>query len=406
MNILLISRCLPTPSLSGDRVILHNLTRELAARGHTLDLLALHPATETPERQGNGWFAHFEPILERPRTDWAYLRRLARPFPKAARQCWNPAMGHAIHERLAARRPDLVHFFGGVQVYEFRDLVAPAFPNVIVPYESYSLYLERERTTLTASIDRLRNRASLAAARAYESRMFRGFDRVVVVTPQDEAYLQSLAPDLPTAVIPNGVDDRTYRVAEGRPHKPSLVFVGNMTYRPNVEAARVLIQEILPQVRAEIPEAGAVIVGTDPPAELLARSGPGVEVTGRVPDVRPYLEAAACFVSPLTGGTGIRNKILEAMAMGVPVVATPLSCEGIEVREGENVVLGRTPRELAGAAIRLMRDEALREAIGLGGQRLVRSRYTWKTVADQYELLYDAVIGENRRQQRLRVRDA
>jgi glycosyltransferase involved in cell wall biosynthesis len=406
MNILLISRCMPTPTLSGDRVILHNLTRELAARGHALELLAFHPATETPERQGSGWFAHLEPILERPRRPWAYLRRLARPFPEAARQCWNPAMGDAIQARLAARRPDLVHFFGGVQVYEFRDLISPALPNVIVPYESYSLYLERERTTLRAPSDRLRNRVRLAAARAYESRMFRGFDRVVLVTPQDETVLRSLAPDLPTIVIPNGVDDRTYRAAEGRPHEPSLVFVGNMSYRPNVEAARALIQEILPRVRADVPEAGAVIVGTNPPADLLARSGHGVDVTGRVPDIRPYLEAAGCFVSPLTGGSGIRNKILEAMAMGVPVVATPLSCEGIEVREGENVLLGRTPQELAGAVVRLMKDEALREAIALGGQRLVSARYTWKIVADQYELLYDAVIGENRRQQRLRVEDA
>ncbi len=405
MNILLISRCLPTPTLSGDRVMLDNLTRELAARGHTLDLLAIHPASEKPRTDGAGAFAHFEPIVERPRTSWGYLRRLARPFPAAARQCWNPAMGDAIQARLAARRPDVVHFFGGVQVYEFRNLISPALPNVIVPYESYSLYLERERTGIVAPIDRLRNRVRLAAARRYESIMFKGFDRVVLVTPQDEAYLRSLAPGLPTIVIPNGVDDHTYRAEVGRRHTSSLVFVGNMSYRPNVEAARILVREILPHVRADIPEASAVIVGTDPPADLLALAGRTVDVTGRVPDVRPYLEAAACFVSPLTGGTGIRNKILEAMAMAVPVVATPLSCEGIEVREGESVLLGRTPQELAGAAIRLLRDEALGSTIARGGQRLVRSRYTWKIVADTYELLYDAVISEKRGRTRVRIED-
>jgi glycosyltransferase involved in cell wall biosynthesis len=411
MYILLISRCLPTPPLSGDRVILSNLTRELAARGHALELLAFHPDAEEPGPPSGEGFAHFEPIPERPRAPWEYLSRLTRPFPEAARRSWNPRMWHAIQRRLSARWPDIVHFHGGVQVYEFRDLIAPMLPNVIVPYESYSRYLEGGLTGAAAPTERLRNRAKRAIARRYESRIFKGFDRVVLVTQQDESYLRSLAPDLPTAVIPNGVDASYYRPAEGRSRTSSLVFVGNMTYRPNVEASQILIREILPPVKAEVPEVGAVIVGTQPPPALVALSGEDVQVTGWVPDIRPYLERAACFVSPLMAGTGIRNKILEAMAMRVPVVATPLSCEGIDVLDGENVLLGRTPQELAAAALRLLRDEPLRRTIAQSGQRLVRRRYTWGIVADRYEMLYDAVVGERRTQRdrgqpRGRVKDA
>jgi glycosyltransferase involved in cell wall biosynthesis len=169
-----------------------------------------------------------------------------------------------------------------------------------------------------------------------------------------------------------------------------------MTFAPNVDAALLLIHEILPRARVEMPEARAVIVGTQPPRALLALSGGSVQVTGWVPDIRLYLESAACFVSPLIGGTGIRNKILEAMAMGLPVVATPLSCEGIDVVDGENVLLGETPQALAEAAVALLRDESRRRAIAQAGQRLVHGRYTWRIVADRYEMLYDAVIAEHR----------
>ncbi len=397
MKILLVSRCLPAPPLSGDRVILYNLTRELAARGHTLELLAFHTESEEPGVDGAEALPHFEPIRERARTPGDYLRRLARPFPAAARQCWNPSMWRALQARLTARRPDIVHFFGGVQVYEFRNLVAPALPNIIVPYESYSRYLERERAGAATLTDRLRIQVLGTVARRTESRIFKGFDRVVLVTQQDEAYFRHLAPDLRTTVIPNGVDADHYRPAEGRSSARTLVFVGNMTFRPNVEASKILITDILPRVKAYLPEATAVIVGTLPPPALLALSAEDVQVTGWVPDIRPYLDQAACFVSPLMSGTGIRNKILEAMAMEVPVVATSLSCEGIDVRNGENIVLGRTPEELAAAVVGLLRDEGMCRTIAQGGRRLVRSRYTWGIVADQYEMLYDAVIGERSR---------
>jgi glycosyltransferase involved in cell wall biosynthesis len=134
-------------------------------------------------------------------------------------------------------------------------------------------------------------------------------------------------------------------------------------------------------------------VGPNPPPSA-APAASDVEVTGWVPDIRPYLRRTACFVAPLTSGTGIRNKILEAMAMAIPVAATPRGCEGIRVEDGENVLLGRTPGELAVAAIRLLRDQGLRKRIGEAGRRLVLHEHTWEQAADRYEALYGAVISE------------
>jgi glycosyltransferase involved in cell wall biosynthesis len=303
-------------------------------------------------------------------------------------------MWEAIHHRLAPGRYDFVHFFGGVQVYEFRNLVARSLPTVIAPYDSYSLFLERAMAAARRPVDRVQRRAELWMARRYERTMYRGFGRVVVVTENDAACLRRLVPDLPTVVIPNGVDDSFYRPVENADRPPRLVFVGNMTYPPNVAAAVMLITEILPRVAAQISGVSVTIVGPHPPTQLTALRREQVEITGWVPDVRPQLARSACFVSPLTQGTGIRNKILEAMASGLPVAATPLSCEGIQVRDGEDVLLGRDPDELAAAAIRLLRDESLRRRIAEGGQRLVRRDHTWSQAADRYEALYDAVGSE------------
>jgi len=168
----------------------------------------------------------------------------------------------------------------------------------------------------------------------------------------------------------------------------------NRTTPPNAEAACSLATEVLPTVRTRVAGANALVVGPGPPADLVALEGPDLRITGLVPDIRPYLQRSACFVSPLASGSGMRNKILEAMAMELPVVATPLSCEGIRVTEGEDVLLASTPEDLAAAATRILVDGGLRREIGAGGRRLVLRDHTWERAADLYEGVYAEVVSE------------
>ena len=398
MKILFVSRCGPAPLTSGDRVLLHHLARELAARGHRLDLLAFYLEGEEVDWKGEGTaFSHVEAIRERTRSPIEYALRLAHMFPDSGRQCWNRAMWEAIERRLTSCRYDLVHFFGGVQVYESRNLVARSLPTVIVPYDSYSLFLERALAVAKRPVERVQRQVELWMARCYERAMYRGFGRVVAVTENDAACLRGLAPDLPTVVIPNGVDAGFYRPVEVGDAPPTLTFVGNMAYGPNAAAAITLVTEILPRVEAQAVGVTVTVVGPHPPPALTALKRKNVEITGWVPDIRTHLARSACFVSPLMQGTGIRNKVLEAMAFGLPVAATPLSCEGIQVVEGESVLLGRDADELAAAVIRLLHDAGLRRRIAEGGQRLVRRNHAWPQVADRYEALYNAVRSEWRR---------
>jgi glycosyltransferase involved in cell wall biosynthesis len=400
MDILFVARCLPPPPPTGDRVILDHLTRGLAARGHRLELLGfyLEGQGEPPPRDGRV-FSLLEAHRERRRSTFDYLSRLPRLFPSSADQSWNPSMWQSIDRRIQARTFDIIHAFGGVQVYEFRNLLTRAAPTIITPYESYARSLERDVVRSSSPLLRPRLRLRLAGARLYERRMFAGYRRIVVLTEADAAYLRSLDPTLPTAVIPNGVGREYFESPLRRPTTPSMIFVGDLAYPPNLEAARELLRFILPLVSAAIPGARAAIIGPHPPPDLRSAEGDHIEVTGWVPDIRPHLERSACFVSPLRSGAGMRNKILEAMAVGVPVVATAESCEGIEVTDGEHVLLGRTPADLAAAAIHLMQDESLRRRIAEGGRRLMRQKYMWEAVVDRYEVLYRDVISESPRRE-------
>ena len=201
---------------------------------------------------------------------------------------------------------------------------------------------------------------------------------------------------LAITVIPNGVDGEYFAPRAVPDGPPTLIFVGNFAYGPNQLAATSLVREVLPAVRASIPAARLTLVGADPPPAIRRLASDAVTVTGWVPDVRPYLAAATCFVSPLTEGAGMRNKILEALAMEVPVVATPLSCDGIGVHPGQDVLFGPTPPALANQVVALLGDQALRRRIGQAGRVLVTREYSWEAVASRYEALYAEVIGSTR----------
>ena len=147
---------------------------------------------------------------------------------------------------------------------------------------------------------------------------------------------------------------------------------------------------MLPQVRARIPEATLQLVGYNPPAWMRALANDHIEVTGAVPDVAPYLARASVFVCPLRIGAGLKNKVLEALAMGIPVLATPLSVDGINVVNGESAIIAPVD-QFAAETARLLGDEALRNRLSLNGRALIEAEYSWEKTASSYEQLYHEI---------------
>ena len=368
MKILFVSRCLPLPRYLGDRLILFHLLRGLRSRGHRCGVVALARPDDdaTIRAECSGMADGLDAIAEGPRSAASYLLRLASPFPTAAERCWQPDMWRAVTRRLRTGGADVVHFLGGIQVYEHRD-AARGWPRLIQPYESFTWWLTRAILAAHTSRERAALRLRRLAARSFERRIYCGFDRVVLNAAPDERCLRSFRPDLPTAVIPQGVDLTPSPVGLEHRKGAGLVFVGNFAYRPNIDAARCLVSEILPMVRAHVPTATLALVGAEPPTAVRRLQGDGVEVTGTVPEVLPWLGGARVFVSPLAWGAGMKNKVLEAMAAGTPVVATPVSCDGIDLVDGEHALVATTAPALAEAVVRVLSDADARRSAGAVG---------------------------------------
>lgn len=397
MNILMISRCPPYPLHLGDRLIIYHLARELNAVGVTLDLLAFAESAAdhslSQQQPYTGYFRHVQLIDATPRPAPELARRALIPaarFPTAAPGAFSPQMWEMIAAHVAANDYDAVHLFGGIQVYEFHEPLA-GLPTVITPYESYSLYTQRLLAQTATLRDRLSARFMHMAAQHFERWMFEPYDAVTVVSEPDAAELQRLDPSIDVRVIPNGVALSRFIHLRREPRPNHIMFLGNYEYAPNLDAALWLATEILPRVRAQIPEAHLQLVGNAPPPELTALTSAHIEVTGRVPDVRPYYANAAVFVCPLRFGAGIKNKVLEALAMGCPVVATPLSIEGIRVSDGESVLLAQLADDLAAQVVRLLTDNTIAGQLGKAGRRVVAQSYSWQSVAARYQQLYTEV---------------
>jgi glycosyltransferase involved in cell wall biosynthesis len=399
MQLLLISRCPPYPLYLGDRLILFHLARELSQRGHTLDLLAFNDRSDIPDNPSAyaDYFRHVEVIPAPGRGLTRYLRRLFFPaarFPHRAEDSGSPAMWNAVQRRLEHHEYDVVHLFGGIQVYEYKHLLE-SLPGLITPYESYSLYLRRAlENTRSLHSTPLPQRFSLTVqyppARAFERFMFTPYERTVVVSEPDAQELRTINPTLNVSVIPNGVDLAPLEPHHAEREAALLLFTGNYEYAPNVDAALYLAKVVLPQVRAQIPEAKLYLVGNAPPKALVSLAGEHVIVTGRVPEIQAYLKRATVFVSPLRMGAGIKNKVLEALASGCPVVATPLSADGITVENGRDALIAELDT-LPETVVRLLRDTDLQRSLAEHGRALVAARYTWGRVADMYEALYEAI---------------
>jgi polysaccharide biosynthesis protein PslH len=430
-RILLISRCPPYPLHLGDRLIVYHLARELSQRGYAIDLLAFANRPEDWDEipQYQQYFHRVTLFHEPRRSQLDYLKRALLPgtrWPRKAEGSWSPEMWRAIESQLAAYHYDVVHLFGGIQVYEFRHTLHDT-PAIIVPYESYSLYLRRlvesppdagsirlpyfgsrlkaasqifaPRLACFSRLPRNFSRRSfslwqllqLHLARHFERWMFAPYRRVVVVSQRDKAELLMLNPELKIEVIPNGIDLSYFQPQNSQREPATLLFVGNYEYAPNVDAALRLAREILPQVRTQIPAAKLWLVGHAPPPEVQALASDTIIVTGSVPDVRPYLAQATAFVSPLRLGAGIKNKVLETLAMGCPVVATPLSVDGIDVQH-ERDVLTADDDALVSTIVRLLQDQDLQHRLSENGPNLIAERYSWARVATMYEELYRKLL--------------
>jgi glycosyltransferase involved in cell wall biosynthesis len=270
--------------------------------------------------------------------------------------------------------------------------------------EHNAIYLLTKRMAATERHP-LRRLIMAREARAfvrYEATMLRAYDAVLTVTEEDLQYLTAIC-HLPAAscqrkftVLPICVDSEQTAVVPRRPGgPPTILHLGTMFWPPNVTGVLWFAAEVLPRVQAVVPDARFVVVGKNPPREVLAlQEDPRIEVTGYVEDPTPYLAAADAFVVPLHAGGGMRVKILDAWLWGVPVVTTPIGAEGIDVLDMSNVLLAGDAPAFAEATARLLTDPQMNARLRVTGRAFVEERYAWQAVYPKVDEIYRGLTGK------------
>ena len=273
-------------------------------------------------------------------------------------------------------------------------------PTVLFQHNVEAMIWRRHHEVQTNPLKKAYLYGQWRKAFGYERAACRRFDAVVTVSRDDAETIRrdygvGTADDVPT-----GVDTEFFRPAGGVEAEPhGLVFTGSMDWLPNEDAIQFFTREILPLVRERVPDVRLTVVGRKPYPSLveLAKRDPSVVVTGRVEDVRPYMERAAAYVVPIRVGGGTRLKIYEAMAMEKPVVSTTVGAEGLPLRDGEDLLLADTPRAFADAVVRVLTDESLARGLGARSAATVRGRFSWDKVADVFADLCGRAVARSAR---------
>ncbi len=267
-----------------------------------------------------------------------------------------------------------------------------SIPKLFDAVDSLSLAYRR---ALFNSQGRLLNRAialeEWLKMRSYEPRMVGAFDRVIVSSPADQQLLIGHGPGVD--VIPNGVDLDFFNWSDGQRDENDLVFLGKMNYYVNVDSIIHFYKVTFPLVKKAHPEVKLTIIGWNPVKPVLSlRKDAAITVTGGIPDIRSYLRRAAVCICPLISGSGIQNKVLQAMAVGTPVVATSLACQALAVRHREHLMIADEPFEFAQAVTELLNDKALRQQLSRNARQYVEENHSWEKIGLQLEDIYSGII--------------
>jgi glycosyltransferase involved in cell wall biosynthesis len=226
---------------------------------------------------------------------------------------------------------------------------------------------------------------------------YRCFDKIIVFTEEEKKAVRALSPRADISVVPIGVEIESYKFKSNSDSPLDLIFVGYMGHYPNVDGITYFCNKIFPMVQKKLPLVNLHIIGSKMNGELSSVSGnKNIQIIGEVEDIRPYLAKAKVFVAPLRLGRGLRVKILEAMAMGLPVVATSVACSGIRAAAGKSILIADRPHKFSADIIRLAQDEGLRNDIAANARNIVERYYSCKNTQRQLQEIYGEMIGDAR----------
>ena len=399
MNILMLSATFPyPPTRGGTSVRTFNLLKFLKQQGHHIALGTLRTSDVSEEDVSalQEWVDELG-VFQRP-SDAAQkkdavskLLRLVRfavsGVPPSVSTSRSPDLQAWVNEKIASGQFDAItceHSVNEAYVPKnIQDLISKSIVNI-----HSSVYGTCAHQLANGTAEKaLRDRLTLPLLKRYEQRYCQKFSNLVVTTTEDRRQMSELSGKEHIHVVSNGVDLDMFEMRSQDPNGQSLVFIGAMDNLPNIDAVTFLAREIFPLVRQKYPAATLSLVGARPTAAVRSLSEiPNVTVTGKVPEMTPYLHESTVCVVPMRSGYGIKNKTLEAMAAGIPVVASDRGLEGLPIADKQtSAIKADSPEDYAEAINRLFDSAELRAELSKNGRSLIEQGFTWAIAGKQYE---------------------
>lgn len=405
MRILWLKTELLHPVDKGGKIRTYNMLKELKRAGHSICYLTLDDGSSGPDARLKAQ-EYCDELVRIPHRQFekfsaAFYSELAvnllSALPYAIGKYRSKAMHNAI---LKKARPEAFD----VLVCDF---LAPAvnvpknipIPTLLFQHNVEAMIWKRHYEVQANALKKSFLLGQWRKMLRFEEQSCKRFDFVAAVSAEDAETMRKEYGIDNIADIPTGVDTEFFRPSGSIKHeRHNLVFTGSMDWLPNEDAIRYFTEQIMPIIKRTIPDVTLTVVGRNPYSGLveLSKREPSVVVTGRVDDVRPYMERAGAYVVPLRIGGGTRLKIYEAMAMENAIVSTSVGAEGLPVKNGSELLLADTPEDFADAVVRVLTDESLARQIGESAAKTVRERFGWNKVAADFAHLCEETVTRRR----------
>lgn len=401
MKILWLSHNIPYPPKGGVLQRNYNLVKEIAKYNKiflvAFNQKALLPTDADIKDALNALKKYCEEIevipLPSEETKWGKKRLLAKSIftKKPYTVNWNQSneMKKLVEKVTCSFNPDLIHY-DTVGLAEYYN---PSYdgPQVLNHHNIESAMMLRRYQKEKNILKRLYFYQEAKKIEQYEKKYCGLFHANLTVSEDDGVILKRLLPEIKIEIISNGVDTAYFCPTKGKTQKISLIFGGGMGWYPNRDAMLWFADEIWPLIKKEYPDIKITVIGRKPPDKLikLSKDDSNFIVTGYVDDVRPYFEEALIYVCPIRDGGGTRLKILDALSMGKPIVATTIAVEGIKVIPNKHVLIADAPEQFVAQIVKLIEDKDLREMLSVEGRKLVEENYDWAIIGKKLNNIYE-----------------
>ncbi len=399
MRVLVLMPKLCWPLTGGAEIRNFNLLRE-TAKQHEVHLLSF--LNQSSDRD------HFPSLmpyckqvvgvdLSRPTWKKAFnaMRGVFSPTPFILHEYRQRQMASTLEQMVEQEKIDIVHahFLHVGQYYAATGRAALVYDAHNLEHVLWQRFAGIQSNPLKATFARWQCGKLVAAQRAVAAHS----EKVVVLSDSDHAEYLRIAPTADVTTVPNGADVEYFQPRNGASEPNSITYFGNFGWPPQDDGAIYFHDEILPRVRARVPDAKLYLVGKTPSEPIRRLASENVVVTGFVPDIRDYIARSAVVVMPLRVGAGTKHRIFQSLAMRKALVSTTVGAEGIALKHGENAMIADDPQQFADCTVRLLQDAKLRERLGENGRQLVLKHHDWRAIYRTLDDVFHEAVDKKRR---------